>query len=128
MASLHNGPSDIVFSTGHPDAELRVDTCTELTPTANNCEMPCSRREIRNFWSFFPYGGTQLPKPPHDMVMTIGDLARYLKLSKSTLYKLCAEGKVPGTKVGRHWRFRKEIIDHWLGEVPRDTKKAVLRK
>lgn len=47
-------------------------------------------------------------------VMTIDDLAVYLKLSKSTLYKLCSEGKVPGQKVGRHWRFHKDMIDSWL--------------
>lgn len=47
-------------------------------------------------------------------VMTIDDLAVYLKLSKSTLYKLCAERKVPGRKVGRHWRFHKDRIDAWL--------------
>lgn len=64
-----------------------------------------------------------MPKQKHDNIMTIDDLAKYLKLSTSTLYKLCAEGKVPGTKVGRHWRFRKDIIDNWLGEVPRPTKK-----
>jgi len=50
-----------------------------------------------------------------DAVMTIDDLAVYLKLSTSTLYKLCAEGKVPGQKVGRHWRFHKAVIDRWLG-------------
>lgn len=49
-------------------------------------------------------------------VMTIDDLAKYLKLSTSTLYKLCADGKVPGTKVGRHWRFHKVVIDRWLGD------------
>ena len=55
-----------------------------------------------------------------DTVMTIGDLATYLKLSKSTLYKLCQEGKVPGQKVGRHWRFHKTVIDEWLrGEEKR---------
>ena len=48
-------------------------------------------------------------------VLTIDDLAKYLKLSKSTLYKLAQEGKVPGQKVGRHWRFHKEVIDRWLG-------------
>ena len=51
-----------------------------------------------------------------DAVMTIDDLAVYLKLSASTLYKLCADGKVPGTKVGRHWRFHKAVIDRWLGD------------
>lgn len=48
-------------------------------------------------------------------VMTIGDLAVYLQLSKSSLYKLVQGGKVPGRKIGRHWRFRKDIIDDWLG-------------
>jgi len=56
-----------------------------------------------------------MPKQNPDMVMTIADLAKYLKLSTSTLYKLCAEGKVPGQKVGRHWRFHRAVIDQWLG-------------
>jgi len=64
-----------------------------------------------------------MAKQTHDTVMTIDDLAVYLKLSTSTLYKLCAEGKVPGTKVGRHWRFHKDIIDNWLGDVARPAKK-----
>lgn len=49
-------------------------------------------------------------------VLTIDDLAEYLKLSKSTLYKLAQEGKIPGQKVGRHWRFHKAVIDRWLGD------------
>lgn len=56
-----------------------------------------------------------MAKKQADTVMTIDDLAEYLKLSKSTLYKLCQEGKVPGQKVGRHWRFHKQVIDEWLG-------------
>jgi excisionase family DNA binding protein len=55
-----------------------------------------------------------MAKQKHNPVMTIDDLARYLKFSTSTLYKLCSEGKVPGQKVGRHWRFHKQVIDHWL--------------
>ena len=58
--------------------------------------------------------GSSMPDEPQDTVMTLDELAVYLKLSKSTLYKLCAEGKVPGQKVGRHWRFHKESIDQWL--------------
>jgi excisionase family DNA binding protein len=53
-------------------------------------------------------------KRMHETIMTIDDLAAYLKLSKSTLYKLCAEGKVPGQKVGRHWRFHRAVIEKWL--------------
>jgi excisionase family DNA binding protein len=55
-----------------------------------------------------------MAKQTQETVMTIEDLAHYLKLSTSTLYKLCAAGKVPGQKVGRHWRFHKDVIDGWL--------------
>lgn len=51
-------------------------------------------------------------------VLTIDDLSAYLQISKSTLYKLAQEGKVPGQKVGRHWRFHRETIDKWLAERP----------
>jgi excisionase family DNA binding protein len=51
-----------------------------------------------------------------EQVMTIDELAAYLKVAKSTLYKLAQEGRVPGQKVGKHWRFHKEVIDQWLGE------------
>lgn len=46
----------------------------------------------------------------HDRVMAIDDLAAHPQVSKSTLYKLAQEGKSPGQKVGRHWRFREEAI------------------
>ncbi|MCX5855867.1 MAG: helix-turn-helix domain-containing protein, partial [Deltaproteobacteria bacterium] len=39
------------------------------------------------------------------------------KISKSTLYKLVREGKIPSQKVGRHWRFLKKSIDRWLEET-----------
>lgn len=55
-----------------------------------------------------------MAKKAADQVMTIDDLSIYLKLSKSTLYKLAQEGKVPGQKVGKHWRFHREIVDEWL--------------
>ena len=55
-------------------------------------------------------------KSPPDMVMTIEELSQYLKISRSTLYKLAQEGKLPSQKVGRHWRFHREAIDRWLME------------
>ena len=53
-------------------------------------------------------------------ILTIGELSEYLKIPKSTIYKLSQEGKVPGQKVGRHWRFRKETVDLWLDEQRRN--------
>lgn len=57
-------------------------------------------------------------QPPE--VMTIDDLAAYIQLPKSSLYKLAQEGKVPGQKIGKHWRFHKDAIDDWLKS---DTKR-----
>jgi len=53
-------------------------------------------------------------------VLTIEELAAYLKIPKSTLYKLVREGKIPSQKIGRHWRFRKGAIDKWLEETRTD--------
>lgn len=56
-------------------------------------------------------------------VMTIDELAEYLQVSKSSLYKLAQDGRVPGQKVGKHWRFHRETIDAWLArqESNRET-------
>jgi excisionase family DNA binding protein len=61
-----------------------------------------------------------MPSKPPD-VMTLTEVAEYLRIPKSTAYKLCQERKIPGQKVGRHWRFRRDVIDGWLGEQPLST-------
>jgi excisionase family DNA binding protein len=54
-------------------------------------------------------------------VLTIDELSAYLRIPKSTLYKLVREGKIPSQKVGRHWRFRKMAIDRWLETKPDES-------
>ena len=49
-----------------------------------------------------------------EQIFDIDQLSEYLRVPKSTLYRLAAEGKIPSHKVGRHWRFRREAVDHWL--------------
>ena len=49
-----------------------------------------------------------------DSIMTIEEVAAYLKIPKSTVYILAQDGKIPCQKVGRQWRFRKNTIDKWL--------------
>jgi excisionase family DNA binding protein len=56
--------------------------------------------------------------PPPE-VMTISDLAEYIQVSKSSLYKLVQNGKVPGQKVGKHWRFSRSASDRWLQGEPK---------
>ncbi len=53
-------------------------------------------------------------------VLTIDELSTYLKIAKSTLYKLAQDGKLPGQKIGKHWRFRKATIDQWLSDDRHD--------
>ena len=55
---------------------------------------------------------------PAGEVLTIEELAAYLKIPKSTLYKLARDGSVPCQKVGKHWRFHKDAIDEWLKQRP----------
>jgi excisionase family DNA binding protein len=52
-------------------------------------------------------------------IMTIREIAEYLKLTEKTAYRLTAEGKIPGFKVGGAWRFKRSDIDAWI-----ETKKT----
>ncbi len=47
-------------------------------------------------------------------IMTIEELASYLRIPLSSAYKLAQEGKIPGLKVGRHWRFHRVLIERWM--------------
>jgi excisionase family DNA binding protein len=55
-----------------------------------------------------------MPESRHGIILTVDEIADYLKIPRSTIYKLVREGKIPAQKIGRHWRFRKEAIVHWL--------------
>lgn len=43
--------------------------------------------------------------------LTLKEVAELLTVSESTVYRWTAEGKLPGTKIGDVWRYRKEDID-----------------
>lgn len=53
-----------------------------------------------------------------DQIMTVEEVALYLKVAKSTVYKLAQEGKLPGRKVGGAWRFSRVSLDEWMRERP----------
>ena len=50
--------------------------------------------------------------------MTMDELAEYLKISKSTLYKLAQDNKLPGQKIGKRWRFHKDTVGRWVQNYP----------
>jgi excisionase family DNA binding protein len=47
-------------------------------------------------------------------IMTIGEVARYLSLHELTVRRLAREGKIPAFKIGRQWRVKKDLLDHWI--------------
>lgn len=59
-------------------------------------------------------------------LMTLEELASYLRLNKKTVYKLIDEGEIPATKVGRQYRFNTAAIDEWLGRKSVGIKARVL--
>ena len=46
--------------------------------------------------------------------MTVDDLAAYLKLDRQTIYRRFREGELPGVKIGKAIRFKRDVIDGWL--------------
>lgn len=50
---------------------------------------------------------------PDMKVITISELSEYLRVHRSTLYRLLKKGELPGFKIGSDWRFNVEAIDRW---------------
>jgi len=47
-------------------------------------------------------------------LMTVKEVAEYLRVSRASVYRLVKERKIPVSRIGKHFRFRKETIDEWL--------------
>jgi excisionase family DNA binding protein len=69
---------------------------------------------------------------PEAKVITVGELAEYLRVHRSTLYRLLKKQQLPGFKIGSDWRFNVEAIDRWrlqqcaaLNEISQDQTENV---
>ena len=47
-------------------------------------------------------------------LMTVEEVALYLRITEKTVYRLLKKDGIPATKVGHQWRFEKSTIDNWL--------------
>ena len=55
--------------------------------------------------------------PPHDHeILTLEEVALYLRLKPQTIYKWAQEKRIPAVKLGKEWRFRRSVLDRWLDE------------
>ncbi|WP_018079268.1 methylation-associated defense system helix-turn-helix domain-containing protein MAD1 [Thiobacillus denitrificans] len=47
-------------------------------------------------------------------ILTLDEVAAYLKAGKKTVYRLVQQGQLPGFKLGGTWRFRRTELDRWI--------------
>jgi excisionase family DNA binding protein len=59
-------------------------------------------------------------------LMTLEEMARYLRVTQKTIYRLLERGSIPAMKVGRQWRFDRLSIDEWLSQSSVGTKANIL--
>ncbi len=49
-----------------------------------------------------------------DRWLSVDEIAAYLGIKRDTVYRWISERNLPGHKIGRLWKFRKEEIDEWV--------------
>lgn len=49
-------------------------------------------------------------------ILTLDEVARYLKAGKRTVYRLAQKGEIPAFKLGGTWRFRRSELDRWIAD------------
>jgi len=60
-------------------------------------------------------------------LMTIEELADYLKVSRRTIYEWLKSKKIPAVKLIGQWRFKKEKIDAWINNECKPQHKKLIR-
>ena len=51
-----------------------------------------------------------------DDIVTVREVADFLKVTEGTIYRLDAESQIPSFKVGGSWRFRRTDLVEWISE------------
>lgn len=49
-----------------------------------------------------------------DEIMTITEVAQYLRISEAKVYELARTGMIPALRIGKSWRFQKELLKQWV--------------
>jgi len=47
-------------------------------------------------------------------IMTVAEVAKYLRLHPFTIYRMARNGKIPAFRVGEDWRFHRDAIEKWM--------------
>ena len=82
--------------------------------------LPC---RVRNFVVFSQWNTLVVVITMATDILTIKEVAEFLKLTEKTAYRLAADGKIPGFKVGGSWRFRRDEIEKMTRSKESNKKK-----
>ena len=63
-----------------------------------------------------------------DEIMTLEEVAKYLKLKPQTIYTWAQNNKIPAAKLGKEWRFRRSVIDKWFNQHIHDQFSEYLKE
>lgn len=58
----------------------------------------------------------------NDEILTIKEVAEYLKVNERTIYRLAANGEIPAFKVGNSWRFKRAELEAWIAAQQGDRR------
>ena len=62
-----------------------------------------------------------------DDILTIEEVARYLRVSERTVYDWAQKGEIPSGKIGTVWRFKKSEIEKWVNDRLSSSEKPALQ-
>lgn len=63
-------------------------------------------------------------KTEHLTILTVREVAAYLRMSEAKVYRLVKERRLPVVRIGKSWRFRKDLLDEWLSQRTESSLKA----
>jgi excisionase family DNA binding protein len=62
-------------------------------------------------------------KKENPVIWTVRDVAKYLRMSEAKVYRLVKEQQLPVVRIGKTWRFRKDLLDEWLIQLTESSVK-----
>jgi excisionase family DNA binding protein len=62
-------------------------------------------------------------KQEDSVIWTVHDVAQYLRMSEAKVYRLAKEQEIPVVRIGKTWRFRKDLLDAWLSQCAETSMK-----
>jgi excisionase family DNA binding protein len=93
----------------------RWHECDRFNPEKYPLEsraITCGNNSYPRVTSFMPQSRASYALT--SQVMTLGEVAAWLHVHHTTLYRLVHQGKIPGAfRVGKDWRFKREAIEQW---------------